>query len=108
VLFVAACGSSGSSSPDTTVASAPLVADFTFQVQLDSSGPTFCVPSSVDFTDTSTGGPTAWKWTFDDGQILTDQNPHRDTVSYGESVTLTVTRGSATADVTKQLDGPVC
>ena len=51
----------------------------------------------VKFTDLSTGGPTAWSWSFPGGtpSTSTDQNP---TVTYSTpgtySVTLTITTGS--------------
>ena len=32
-------------------------------------------PLTVAFTDTSTGGPTSWAWTFGDGGTSTAQNP---------------------------------
>jgi len=32
-------------------------------------------PMTVQFTDTSTGSPTAWNWTFDDTYTSTEQNP---------------------------------
>ncbi|MDR7667257.1 PKD domain-containing protein [Methanosarcina sp. Z-7115] len=33
------------------------------------------MPLTVSFTDTSTGSPTSWKWSFGDGNNSTDQNP---------------------------------
>jgi YVTN family beta-propeller protein len=33
------------------------------------------VPLTVSFTDQSTGAPTAWKWTFGDGNDSTEKNP---------------------------------
>jgi len=33
------------------------------------------VPLTVQFTDTSSGSPTSWSWTFGDGNISTQQNP---------------------------------
>ncbi|GEM_PF-1433313 len=32
-------------------------------------------PLTVQFTDTSAGGPTSWNWSFGDGQFSTAQNP---------------------------------
>ena len=34
-----------------------------------------CAPLVVNFTDNSTGGPTAWSWTFGNGQTSVLQNP---------------------------------
>ena len=59
-------------------------------------------PLLVTVTDTSTGGPTAWSWTFGDGGTSTAQNP---TYSYANagtySVSLTVTAPGGTNSVTK-------
>jgi peptidoglycan/xylan/chitin deacetylase (PgdA/CDA1 family) len=50
------------------------------------SGPS---PLAVKFTDTSTGGPTSWSWTFGDGTSRTDQNP-RHTYKRGGTFTVTL------------------
>jgi len=42
---------------------------------------------TVQFTDTSTGGPTAWAWDFGDGSSSTAQNPSH---SYAAAGTFTV------------------
>src|ERR1043165_4543288 len=42
---------------------------------------------SASFTDTSTGVPTAWEWTFGDGSTSTAQNP---THTYGSAGAFTV------------------
>lgn len=60
---------------------------------------------SVAFTDESTGGPTGWQWTFEDGTPAssTEQNP---TVVYAEagtfSVTLKITKEEVEDEVVKQ------
>jgi PGF-pre-PGF domain-containing protein len=36
---------------------------------------TGAVPLTVQFTDTSTGSPTSWNWSFGDGSYRTSQNP---------------------------------
>lgn len=41
------------------------------------------VPLAVGFTDTSTGGPTAWNWSFDDGTYSEDQNPGKSFTTRG-------------------------
>ena len=40
-------------------------------------------PLTVNFTDASTGSPTAWSWTFGDGGTSTAQNPSHQYVSAG-------------------------
>jgi PKD repeat protein len=42
-----------------------------------------CAPLSVQFTDTSTGSPTGWSWTFGDGGNSTAQNPSHNYTSAG-------------------------
>jgi PKD repeat protein len=44
---------------------------------------------AVQFTDTSTGGPTSWQWNFGDGATSTTQNPsHAYTAAASYTVTL--------------------
>jgi len=46
----------------------------------------------VQFTDTSTGSPTSWSWSFGDGHSATQQNPTHSYISAGNYlVTLTAT-----------------
>jgi PKD repeat protein len=56
------------------------------------------VGQTVQFTDTSTGGPTSWSWDFGDGQTSTQQNPAH---AYGGpgpfNVTLTAGNGSGSS-----------
>ncbi|HKM41571.1 MAG TPA: PKD domain-containing protein, partial [Methanocorpusculum sp.] len=52
-----------------TVVPEPIVASFTAD---PTSG---TAPLDVQFTDTSSGTPTSWKWDFDDGDSSTNQNP---------------------------------
>lgn len=60
-------GAEGGVQSDTFVVSIqrPPRASFTFQR----------VDNQVAFTDTSTGGPTQWTWSFGDGNSSTQQNP---------------------------------
>lgn len=52
------------------------------------------VPLAVQFTDTSTGAPTAWSWNFGDGYTGTAQNPAHTYTSPGTyTVSLNATNG---------------
>ena len=52
------------------------------------------VPLAVNFTDTSTGGPTSWAWTFGDGGTSTAQSPSHTYTSTGTfTASLTATNG---------------
>ena len=74
----------------------PLTANFTSNVV---SGRR---PLTVRFTDSSTGSPTRWSWSFGNGRTSTIQNP---TIVYANSgrytVRLTVSNGSTTSSITK-------
>ena len=57
---------------------------------------------SVSFTDTSTGGPTAWSWSFGDGATSTAQNPSHTYPSAGDyQVTLTATNAGGPSGYTR-------
>ena len=69
--------------------SPPLSASFTV------SNPGGIAPVTVAFTDTSTGGPTAWSWNFGDGTTSSLRNPtHRYDEGGTFRVVLTVSAGS--------------
>jgi len=51
-------------------------------------------PLSVQFTDTSTGSPTAWSWSFGDGATSTAQNPSH-TYSAAGTYTVSLTASDA-------------
>ncbi len=55
---------------------------------------TGAAPLTVNFTDQSTGAPTAWAWTFGDGGTSTAQNP---TKVYSTAGTFSVTLTASTA-----------
>jgi PKD repeat protein len=60
------------------------------------------MPLKVQFTDSSTGYPGKWKWTFGDGQTSTQQNPtHTYSKSGKYTVILTVTNTAGSNSVTK-------
>ncbi len=57
-------------------------------------------PQSVQFTDTSTGSPTIWKWYFGDGHYSTDRNPTHTYSSAGNFSVILV----ATNEMNRQSD----
>ncbi len=58
----------------------------------------------VQFTDTSSGGPTSWAWDFGDGSSSTDRNPgHAFAAAGGYEVALTATNDSGSDTVTATL-----
>ena len=55
----------------------------------------------VDFTDTSTGSPTAWSWNFGDGTTSTQRNPTKTYAAAGDySVTLTASNTGGPNSIT--------
>jgi PKD repeat protein len=59
-------------------------------------------PLTVYFTDTSTGSPTSWSWTFGDGGTSTAQNPSHTYTSVGsKTVSLTATNAYGSDNETK-------
>jgi len=83
-LTASKTGSENSFNKLVTVAEEALVPSFAFQVD----------GFNVTFQDTTSGGPTSWRWDFGDGRTSREQNPqHR----YGRAgnyvVELTVRRG---------------
>jgi PKD repeat protein len=59
-------------------------------------------PLNVAFTDTSTGGPTSWAWSFGDGTTSTAQNPSKTYSAAGTyTVELTVSNAVGTDTQTK-------
>jgi PKD repeat protein len=60
-------------------------------------------PFIVQFTDMSTGGPTAWNWDFGDGTSDTSQNPSHTYSSEGTyTVRMTATTRSGSATSTRE------
>lgn len=71
-----------------------LVADFSFSVRQG------VAPLMVEFTDRSSGSPTAWEWDFGDGERSTEQNPIHVYITprpEGYTVTLRVSKDGQTA-----------
>jgi PKD repeat protein len=74
----------------------PMEAAFTFVP------PTSVAPVSVQFTDASSGTPSAWSWDFGDGTLSLLRNPSHAFASGGLfPVTLTVTRGGLSRSLTQ-------
>jgi PKD repeat protein len=68
-------------------------------------GPSYPVTGqAVQFTDTSTGGPTSWLWNFGDNTTSTSQNPsHTYTTAASYTVTLTVAFSSGSKTVSQTI-----
>ncbi len=93
VVTLIARTSSGSKQGSQTITVASmsvLSSSFTFSPSAPTPG------QAVQFTDTSTGGPTAWTWDFGDGITSAAQNPsHIYSTAGTRTVTLTVSNGSS-------------
>ncbi|MCK9276804.1 MAG: PKD domain-containing protein [Methanoculleus sp.] len=96
-LTVANAAGSDSATQTIAVTTAPVTPVAGFAANVTSGN----VPLVVRFTDTSTGSPTAWSWTFGDGNISAGQNPvHTYTVPGIYTVTLTVTNAAGSSSAT--------
>lgn len=59
---------------------------------------------AVQFTDTSTGSPTSWQWSFGDGETSTSRNPaHTFSIAGAYTVKLTVANASGSKNVSKTI-----
>jgi len=99
-VTLTANGAGGSDTETKTnlIVLAPLGANFTIAPTTGN------VSQTYTFTDTSTGGPTAWAWDFGDGTMSTLQSPTKAYTASGNfTVTLTVTRAAAMSNVSKGL-----
>jgi formylglycine-generating enzyme required for sulfatase activity len=107
LLFSSGCGGSSKSSSSNTPTPTPSPPTASFTFTPSSPG----VGQALQFTDASTGSPTAWSWVFGDGGTSSAQNPSHAFVSAGTySVSLTATNAagsnSATRTVTCQSEVP--
>jgi PKD repeat protein len=102
VVQLSAC-----SSTESTPSDEPLRADFSFDISYDETYVTYCPVQAIQFTDLSTGFPTAWLWEFPDGESSTEQNP---TVAHSllGDVTLTVTRDGGSDQVVREVVPAMC
>lgn len=75
-----------------------LRADFEYEVDYETTGPTSCPVRSISFIDTSTGEPTDHLWEFPDGSTSSDPSPTVEPVPGGatfgaDEAALAVRRG---------------
>ncbi|MCA4133840.1 PKD domain-containing protein [Arthrobacter sp. M4] len=66
-------------------------------------------PLTVNFTDTSTGAPTSWSWTFGDGGTSAAQNPshvYNNAGSYPVALAVTNSSGSSSSSGTITATAP--
>lgn len=81
--------------------SEPTFSAASFSVNVDSG----TTPLTVNFTDTSSGNPTAWAWDFGDGTTSTSQNPSHIYTSGGTySARLTTTSAFGTSTYIKSIN----
>jgi PKD repeat protein len=81
-------------SSDESITAAPTTPTASFTASPTSG----TAPLSVQFTDTSTGSPTAWSWSFGDGTTSTAQNPTHTYTSPGTyTATLTASNSSGSS-----------
>jgi PKD domain len=105
LAVVAAC--SGDDAPGRS----SLAASFSYEVDLDTTGRTVCTLDGIRFTDTSSGDPTSWRWSFSDGQTSTDQNPVYEPIAGSPqelTATLEVRRDGTTDTATQTIVLPLC
>jgi PKD repeat protein len=95
-----ATGSSGSKNSSQTITVFPaLAASFAYSPVSPVAG------QAVQFTDTSTGNPTAWLWNFNDGISSTAQNPSHTFATAGSyNVTLSVNNGAGSKSLSKTIN----
>jgi len=91
--------SSGSKSVSHMITVAPaLAASFIYTPTSPVAG------QAIQFTDTSTGSPTSWQWSFGDGATSNSQNPsHAYTTAASYTVTLTVVYSSVSKSVSQTI-----
>jgi len=110
VIFYGICNASnndGTSSGDTILAQTfTFVPDTALPVAKFSFTPTNpCAGDTVHFSDSSSGSPTSWSWTFENGSpsTSTSQNPSVVFAAGGtDSVTLSATNAVGTSNAVKQ------
>jgi PKD repeat protein len=101
----------GASGTDSRVTAVWVVVNYGPKANFTASATSGCAPLTVNFTDTSSGPPTSWNWSFGDGTPNgTTQNPSHTYTNPGTyTVSLTVSNlcGSDTKTMTKYINvGP--
>jgi hypothetical protein len=100
-VILTVANSTGSDNDSTMLIVAPastLTANFTYSPSSPAAG------QDIQFTDASTGNPTAWQWSFGDGTTAIVQNPTHVYASGGAfETTLTITAGSNTRTASKTI-----
>ncbi len=62
------------------------------------------IPGTARFTDTSTGNPDSWFWSFGDNNVSADQNPEHEYQTTGPFlVSLTIRKGTMSQTVTQMI-----
>lgn len=98
ILTVADSLESDSATHTISVDTSGLTASFTFSPWLPAPG------QAVQFTDTSSGQPTSWQWTFEDGGSSALQNPSHIFANTGNwTITLLVTNASGSNQFSRKI-----
>ncbi len=104
VVELTASGNGGTDSATQTI-SVDMLADFRSALggnAADTGSETGLSGTTVSFTDTSLGEPTAWSWTFGDGGTSTSANPNHTYANPGSyTVALTASRGASSDAITR-------
>lgn len=104
VTLTSSDGSSSATASREITVTAGSPAQTPVAAQFDISNATPVANTLVQFTDRSTGLPTAWLWTFGDGSSSTQQSPsHTFTLAGTYEVNLKVSNLSSTATRTRTL-----
>jgi len=99
VVYSSSLGSRNISQTITVVPPPALSASFTYSPSSPVAG------QAVQFTDTSTGGPTSWLWNFGDNTTSTSKNPsHTYATAASYTVTLTATNNTASKTVSQAIN----
>jgi PKD repeat protein len=76
----------------------PATCNVTVKANFGAAVTTACAPATIAFRDSSSGGPTNWKWTISNGQTSNVQNPTFTFNTPGTYTVKLVASNSSTAD----------